>query len=1075
MAKAKVTTKTPRLPSAEDLTADVSTLQARLLEAKRQGDATREVAMLFAIAERALSDGDAGLANMHFDLAAKVIRARSVQQDRLAEALGERALILRTAKRFPQAIELATAAVAAAREHGGKAESGRWLSVLGNLYRLAKQPIEARRAFLEAQADYREAGLAGAAGLADQEGNLGLLEVEEGNLVAAESAYRRAVAAARSAKSIKVEQTWETNLANALTRRRAYSAAWSHYEHALGLARELSDVDRILSTAKRWINSYAQASAYGEAARLAMETAESLPKPAAASLLADAVKNLHYIEDFEREVALGARTLALLQELQVAEEHVAPIRERVESARSHVDNPNASPWQGDQGTPFEYFLIELLVHAERTKDPFAMGLAAHAICDIAIGLEDPSSWQSLTKDPSLRFRVVADAIRVFVDNQRISESLEISVRWKSVGFAHPSIDRALLADASDGKQRVMIEAHRRLREAVRALTVATPHNVARCFYAVRAAGELMLDAGRELRTSDAKASAKLGGLVEPNDLLDALPLDSPVGIVDLSVGPSGTTVHILRRAGSEVVVSAGVASSLTGEDVAQLARVWFGHRVNLETGPQQDDALAFVAGALHDKLFCGLADQLAQLRLTQAILVPDALLAFLPLHIARICEHNVKVIMQSIQMKDPPERAEHFCDAFPVEYASCLQVIATSQYQRFPARVSKLLSLADSQDDLPAARATAAWLKDALPEKVAFVAETGAAATKQCLREHLSSSDLVVIATHGALAPQHISQSGLVFADGDWTLADMLAEPALSHGPAVVLAACEVGASTISPDPREWSGIPGALIAAGAASVLAASWPVEDVSAGYLVERFIRHLSRRGLRPSAALFRAVIELRRLSKQDVIERCDRLIHALREQPEARVSEQILRIDYLRDVVRSGEAAHPFDSASFWAPFMVIGSGWHTPAGGVVGAGASVNVIEALVERRGARSLIVRRRAAEAVLALRPHLQTLEGSELAASLDALAWASFRSRSKGTEAAAAYEAELLLSRAESLAKAEGREQLLHNIAATRAKIALRRSNVDEEDAGSVGATVSRPVQPEPAEGAPRRKRRR
>ena len=120
-----------------------------------------------------------------------------------------------------------------------------------------------------------------------------------------------------------------------------------------------------------------------------------------------------------------------------------------------------------------------------------------------------------------------------------------------------------------------------------------------------------------------------------------------------------------------------------------------------------------------------------------------------------------------------------------------------------------------------------------LADRVPVIAEHGARASKASLAAHFGSADVIVLSTHGHFDPAQPGRSRLVFADGDWTLAEILDQQSLARGPVVVLSACEIGASAVTLDPRETSGIPGALLSAGVAAVLAAQWPVEDVWPGF--------------------------------------------------------------------------------------------------------------------------------------------------------------------------------------------------------------------------------------------------
>jgi CHAT domain-containing protein len=61
----------------------------------------------------------------------------------------------------------------------------------------------------------------------------------------------------------------------------------------------------------------------------------------------------------------------------------------------------------------------------------------------------------------------------------------------------------------------------------------------------------------------------------------------------------------------------------------------------------------------------------------------------------------------------------------------------------------------------------------------------------------------------------------------------------------VVVSACESGRISIGDAPNEFRGLPFALIACGAASVVASLWPVNDLATALLMVRFHEELTRR--------------------------------------------------------------------------------------------------------------------------------------------------------------------------------------------------------------------------------------
>lgn len=275
-------------------------------------------------------------------------------------------------------------------------------------------------------------------------------------------------------------------------------------------------------------------------------------------------------------------------------------------------------------------------------------------------------------------------------------------------------------------------------------------------------------------------------------------------------------------------------------------------------------------------------------------------------------------------------------------------------------------------------------------------------------------------------------------------MAQMIEQGAFTHGPVIVLSACEVGSTGVTLDGTTAGGIAGALVSAGAAAVLAASWPVEDVSMSYVVERFVSHLSNRGLRPAAALFRALFDLRRLTAPECLERCRSISDAMEKDGSADSQpESYLMLRNLARWIKKSPLLHPFDNVQLWGGLTVVGSGWGSPAGGMVGGAAEVErLIKGSSQREQARALLGRRRFAEAKALLIDILPIQDGLERASTLEALASATWGCRVSGAEPAARRETERLLAQAEVLARAEEDEQILRNIDATRKKLHRRAS---------------------------------
>ena len=136
---------------------------------------------------------------------------------------------------------------------------------------------------------------------------------------------------------------------------------------------------------------------------------------------------------------------------------------------------------------------------------------------------------------------------------------------------------------------------------------------------------MVLEESEKLRDRDRILHAKLGGLIKPDELINALPAGDPVAIVDLFVGASCTIVHIIKREGNRGWVLYGINPAFTDKDALALLQVWAESHVAGEISERQLEGLYKIADGLHDKLCCWLAKTLGGMGIAQMILIPDGL------------------------------------------------------------------------------------------------------------------------------------------------------------------------------------------------------------------------------------------------------------------------------------------------------------------------------------------------------------------------------------------------------------------------------------------------------------------
>jgi CHAT domain-containing protein len=145
---------------------------------------------------------------------------------------------------------------------------------------------------------------------------------------------------------------------------------------------------------------------------------------------------------------------------------------------------------------------------------------------------------------------------------------------------------------------------------------------------------------------------------------------------------------------------------------------------------------------------------------------------------------------------------------------------------------------------LPGAETEARWVADRL--KVSPV--IGAAATERAIRAQMATASIVHLATHGfAYASDARARESFValgadsLHDGLLTAGEILDDGALMlAADLVVLSACQTGLGDLK-TAEGTIGLPRALLARGARSVLVSLWSVSDDATRLLMERFYTH------------------------------------------------------------------------------------------------------------------------------------------------------------------------------------------------------------------------------------------
>ena len=170
--------------------------------------------------------------------------------------------------------------------------------------------------------------------------------------------------------------------------------------------------------------------------------------------------------------------------------------------------------------------------------------------------------------------------------------------------------------------------------------------------------------------------------------------------------------------------------------------------------------------------------------------------------------------------------------------------------QRPAARCERALVLGAGDAGLPHVAAEAAAVAAAFGSHARMLLD--GEATLAAFADHAGEADVLHLACHGRFRADNPAFSFLQLGDGRLTLHDA-ARLRLRAG-LVALSACETGASRIAPG-DELLGLVRAFLLAGAATVLATQWAVDDEATAALVGRFYRTLVA-GAAPARALQQA---------------------------------------------------------------------------------------------------------------------------------------------------------------------------------------------------------------------------
>lgn len=200
----------------------------------------------------------------------------------------------------------------------------------------------------------------------------------------------------------------------------------------------------------------------------------------------------------------------------------------------------------------------------------------------------------------------------------------------------------------------------------------------------------------------------------------------------------------------------------------------------------------------------------------------------------------------------------------------------------------------------------------------------GRRATRKRVLDALATSDVVHFMGHAFVDWQDPMQSGLVCASGKETVGTVTVDDVVKsigriHTRLVVLSACQIGYVRAGDRQNDFVGLPAALIAVGARTVVAPRWAVDDLPTGM----FISTLLRAWLWDGVPLPRALTQSRRWLRDEVtMAAVASWIDAAGGDPA--VDRDTLAARRAAYAERTGPTDRPFTHVRHWGAFEIIGN-------------------------------------------------------------------------------------------------------------------------------------------------------
>jgi CHAT domain-containing protein len=200
-------------------------------------------------------------------------------------------------------------------------------------------------------------------------------------------------------------------------------------------------------------------------------------------------------------------------------------------------------------------------------------------------------------------------------------------------------------------------------------------------------------------------------------------------------------------------------------------------------------------------------------------------------------------------------------------------------------------------------------------------------ATLSALKDVLAGATHVHFACHGMFDVANPMESRLFLANDESLTLQEISDRKLFRARLVVLSACQTGLTSIGRLSDEVIGMPAGFVRSGVPGIIAALWPVNDLSTALLMMKFYNyHLpgdvakGQAPMAPAEALAAAQRWMRTVTNAELSTFFEVKRDSASDRP--RMPYQVARQQF-RQFTLSKPKDCPFSHPFYWAPFVVTG--------------------------------------------------------------------------------------------------------------------------------------------------------